>query len=909
MTSLLPYGPQGRRAAGDLLPLSRQPREAVAMCDNADRLQFLDLSGAIANQAGWSATRRAVAKSQRHVAGCARISSSPEIEGVACAVIPEPHARSYTSSSAMISPVPTSCMFGHGEPRIPVGDLAYGPYQSELLVSYPLGRSFQCIRKRQVRTGRLASSKVTWYKYYAYFCGGRHERYSPEASMYRQTVLPILPAELWVLIITLTPRRWRSSWLLLSRFFYKLALPILFKSLTITYGTPGGYDPSMLTKASILAEVRQMYRNEALLRYIAVNPTFSRVIRELFVCWYDDSYTEGLYSRQLGVVTSALLALPELRVFCWAGESCRGTPDLLGAISATAAKLERVRVPVAFLGPEISGLRALSSIAAWNEPPYGNPAQPLPPPASSRALLDLIDGNASSLRVLKMTGDAVWTHQLPQLWHLSLDHTVNLPALQLVLPLNNLTALRLMVQEAGIPSAISALATDPSVCPALVDFKLICESSVDRHWAVTMTPVARFLRNKTNLQRLHVVFYLKQRVCDEPFLEVLPYLPSLRVLGFEMTREQLTKPELQRYDEALPEELTDLLLYTEFDTVDAGRNAVLDMLRKRRKLRTLHVVDTSEAETFDLAPLLVPAMRITEAPSTPPVLPGLELYGSGSAVFPICRGSPSLCSLPQHWHVDVESAGWTDWYWLLEYDSVFENVHRYACSPATDSANGTEYEDGTGKRVDILMGPTDESDGSDVGWPHGVDLDETLYRGPRIIHSYGYDSRKVYYWYTKSHCRYLLSYITSASGPRVFAVKEWDEWGPDNTRFVQFADPNDTMCAGHWHSHYVLLRELTGMLLNFADPSRALAFCARRCNDPVPYPDQCQLVTEPERIDAGKLFREPVVSTLPYTLSIRSDFLVDSRFTSFKLDRERLVASTRYSTSDGDQDHLKVYVF
>lgn len=51
-------------------------------------------------------------------------------------------------------------------------------------------------------------------------------------------------------------------------------------------------------------------------------------------------------------------------------------------------------------------------------------------------------------------------------------------------------------------------------------------------------------------------------------------------------------------------------------------------------------------------------------------------------------------------------------------------------------------------------------------------------------------------------------------------------------------------------------------------------------------------MTEPERIDAGKLFREPVVSTLPYTLSIRSDFLVDSRFTSFKLDRERLVAST-----------------
>lgn len=92
----------------------------------------------------------------------------------------------------------------------------------------------------------------------------------------------------------------------------------------------------------------------------------------------------------------------------------------------------------------------------------------------------------------------------------------------------------------------------------------------------------------------------------------------------------------------------------------------------------------------------------------------------------------------------------------------------------------------------------------------------------RLLYSNGWDHYSLIV-----HSRYLLSYITSASGPRVFAVKEWDEWGPDNTRFVQFADPNDTMCAGHWHSHYVLLRELTGMLLNFADPSRALAFRAR----------------------------------------------------------------------------------
>ncbi|KAI0711720.1 hypothetical protein C8Q76DRAFT_694567 [Earliella scabrosa] len=486
---------------------------------------------------------------------------------------------------------------------------------------------------------------------------------------------PVLPTELWVLIITLTPASWRNSWLLLSRFLYELALPILFKRITITYGDPGGYDPALLTKrAAILAEVRQMYRNEALLRYIAANARFARVIRELFVCWYDDSHTEELYSR---VVTSALLALPDLRVFCWAGESCKGTPELLAAIAAMAPTLECLRVPVAFLGPELTGLRGLSSIAAWNESAFRKSARQLPPHASSRALVDLIDGNAFSLQVLSTTGDASWKQRLPRLRHLSLAHAVNLPALQQIVPLNNLTTLKLMVLEAGILSAIAALATDPSACPALADFKLICESSSDRHWAVSMTPVARFLRNKTHLRRLHVVFDLKHRVSDEPLLEVLPNLPSLRVLGFEMTRCELTLPELRRYDEALPVKLTDLLLYAEFDTVQAGSKAVLEMLRKRRNLRTLHVVDTSQGDTFDLAPLLVPAMQTTEAPSTHAVLPTLELYGSGCAVFPICRGSPPLCNLPQHWHVDVESVGWTNWYWLLEYDSsLFENERR-----------------------------------------------------------------------------------------------------------------------------------------------------------------------------------------------------------------------------------------
>ena len=61
----------------------------------------------------------------------------------------------------------------------------------------------------------------------------------------------------------------------------------------------------------------------------------------------------------------------------------------------------------------------------------------------------------------------------------------------------------------------------------------------------------------------------------------------------------------------------------------------------------------------------------------------------------------------------------------------------------------------------------------------------------------------------------------------------------------------------------------------------------KRCNDPVPYPDdRCQLVNGEGRIEPGKIFAKAVVSRLPYAISSRGDL---THHSGFMLDQERLI--------------------
>ena len=50
--------------------------------------------------------------------------------------------------------------------------------------------------------------------------------------------------------------------------------------------------------------------------------------------------------------------------------------------------------------------------------------------------------------------------------------------------------------------------------------------------------------------------------------------------------------------------------------------------------------------------------------------PALQILGYRETVLPICRGHPSICDMPVRWEVDVDEAGWYDWYWLLQHDHL-----------------------------------------------------------------------------------------------------------------------------------------------------------------------------------------------------------------------------------------------
>lgn len=110
-----------------------------------------------------------------------------------------------------------------------------------------------------------------------------------------------LPTELWHLVIEHSPRDAQRKWLFVSKFYHDITFPIVFKKLSFYYASSGGISEELsICDLASQCHVQQSNRNETLLRHIVRTPAFARVIREIFVCWYERNYTTTLYERQLG---------------------------------------------------------------------------------------------------------------------------------------------------------------------------------------------------------------------------------------------------------------------------------------------------------------------------------------------------------------------------------------------------------------------------------------------------------------------------------------------------------------------------------------------------------------------------------------------------------------------------------
>ncbi|PIL34558.1 hypothetical protein GSI_03336 [Ganoderma sinense ZZ0214-1] len=191
---------------------------------------------------------------------------------------------------------------------------------------------------------------------------------------------------------------------------------------------------------------------------------------------------------------------------------------------------------------------------------------------------------------------------------------------------------------------------------------------------------------------------------------------------------------------------------------------------------------------------------------------------------------------------------------------------------------------------------------------------------------YGDHSRSYYLFL---HNRYLLSHIPVAPGvgsgkgeegeEAKVVERQWDDWGPDHTRFV------------NWIAHFQWLRYLHGQRIIFppiplreGDEDGEMVMLMidfnvhpKRLDDPVDTTGDAlegdeagnakyEMVDKEHVTEPGKVFEYPVVSRLPYAVSTRRGVRDVLDYTGFMIDQDRLIGMR--SGDEGYVD-LEVYTF
>ncbi|KAI1793750.1 hypothetical protein LXA43DRAFT_1081303 [Ganoderma leucocontextum] len=171
------------------------------------------------------------------------------------------------------------------------------------------------------------------------------------------------------------------------------------------------------------------------------------------------------------------------------------------------------------------------------------------------------------------------------------------------------------------------------------------------------------------------------------------------------------------------------------------------------------------------------------------------------------------------------------------------------------------------------------------------------------------------------HNRFLLSHIPpgvgSGEGVKVIE-KQWDDWGPDNTRFV------------NWITHFQWLRYLHGQRVMFppiplqvaeaeADGDGEMVMLMidfnvhpKRLDDPVDATGnemggegsaKYEIVNKEHTTAPEDVFEYPVISRLPYAVSTRKGVRDVLDYTGFMIDQDRLIGMR-----SGDEGYVNLEV-
>jgi len=156
------------------------------------------------------------------------------------------------------------------------------------------------------------------------------------------------------------------------------------------------------------------------------------------------------------------------------------------------------------------------------------------------------------------------------------------------------------------------------------------------------------------------------------------------------------------------------------------------------------------------------------------------------------------------------------------------------------------------------------------------------------------------------HNRTLLSYIPSKAPSGSAVTVPWKEWGPKHTRF--FAH----------HTPYQWLRYVQGQRVvtpPYSHEGRRMIQVfdfnvhASRTHAEYDYADGLiynELINCPSHIPRGNIFKDSVMTYLPYHAVSRED---PQSYSGFMIDEERIIGLKSDAFADGDTDDIDVFTF
>ncbi|KAI0632587.1 hypothetical protein C8Q77DRAFT_1118354 [Trametes polyzona] len=480
-----------------------------------------------------------------------------------------------------------------------------------------------------------------------------------------------LPVELWGLVVAYLSREDQRTCISVSRTLRAVSSTRLFSRVTIYFGLwkPSGvilslgHDTFAKHHDFIEDMSARNVRSCELLRRVRRDPEFAKLIKNLAV----HAYTPGLGAYEAHTLADSLEYLTALTSFSYHGMYPLIHSEIVGAlVKASGATLIDFRAsalesrlwtrPVMF-----AQLRNLETLSFVREP-YERPSY-----SDNQAVCSCVEVASASgrLRRLHVGGDVIWilpVRVFENLKGLSIQEPETLGGLELVLRhCGQLESLSLVVNSIWTEKHLNnALEADPKALPFLSSFKLVIHGDgFNRH----PDTIAEFVANKQDLRRLDV--FLNMDSADEgvypQFIELLPKLPKLEVLGLGLAGHEYTTEKLLRLHEKLPLGLKALLIRFDWEVNDIPSSFWMELFRKRASLEYLHILDRNW--TLDLKQQL-----LEDHPSQ------LQLVGYG----PYLRWMEwdrlaKMWVYTSRWSDlkvrfrDVEDFGCEDWEWLLRY--------------------------------------------------------------------------------------------------------------------------------------------------------------------------------------------------------------------------------------------------